>query len=169
MNEIAPVTYGDVFDRLERDNVRYVVAGGVAVVLHGYIRPVADLDIVIDPTPTEADRAMRALTLAGFVASIPLPLSVLTVMRMFDSRRREIDVFVRYLIPFGELWANSERARVGHSVARVMSLDHLLREKRMNGRGRDLLDIEGLLALKVSGSNRSTGAVVDTGERDESA
>jgi len=142
----TPASYSDVFDRLERDQVRYVVVSGMAVVLHGYIRPVADLDIVIDAAPHEVRKAMHALTLAGFVPSIPLPLSALTVLRMFDSAEREVDVFVRYHIPFDELWASSERVRVDASTARVVSLEHLLRAKRIHGRPHDLLDIEGLLA-----------------------
>ncbi|HWN45537.1 MAG TPA: hypothetical protein VNW71_25155 [Thermoanaerobaculia bacterium] len=151
MNWTTPAGYGDVFERLERDHVRYVVASGSAVVLHGYIRPVADLDIVIDAAPHEARKAMHALTLTGFVPSIPLPLSALTVLRMFDSAQREVDVFVRYCIPFDELWASSERVPVGVSIARVISLEHLLRAKRITARPHDLLDIEALLALKVPG------------------
>jgi hypothetical protein len=169
VNRTTPVTYGGVFDRLERDHVRYVVVGGIAVVLHGYIRPVADLDIVVDAAPDEARRAMRALTLAGFVPSIPLPLSAVTVLRMFDPAQREVDVFVRYCIPFDELWASSERVRVrvGAGIARVASLEHLLRAKRFNGRPHDLLDIAGLLALEVPDRDRITDASVDAGERDE--
>jgi hypothetical protein len=151
VNWTTPESYGDVFDRLERDHARYVVVSGMAVVLHGYIRPVVDLDIVIDVASHEARTVMHALTLTGFVPSIPLPLSALTVLRMFDSAQREVDVFVRYHIPFDELWASSERVPVGVSIARVMSLEHLLRAKRITGRPHDLLDIEGLLALKAPG------------------
>ena len=143
----APEIYSDVFERLERDGVRYVVVSGVAVVLHGHARPVADLDIVIDPAPEEAARALRSLAAAGFVPSIPLPLAVLSVLRMFDRAGREVDVFARYCVPFAELWAASERRRVGEAAARVVSLEHLLRAKRANGRPHDLLDIKGLLSL----------------------
>lgn len=146
---MTPAIYADVFDRLERANVRYVVVSGIAVVLHGHIRPVADLDMVIDAASHEARSAMHALMLAGFVPSIPLPLSALTVLRMFDPVQREIDVFVRYHIPFAELWESSERVRVSAGTARVASLEHLLRAKRITGRPHDLLDIEGLLALEV--------------------
>jgi D-serine deaminase-like pyridoxal phosphate-dependent protein len=148
-NLASPETYRDVFDRLERDGVRYVALSGVAVVLHGYARPVADLDIAIDPAPEEAARALRTLACAGFVPSLPLPLSMLSVLRMFDPAGREVDVFVRYHIPFDEMWAGSERSGVGSSSARVVSLEHLLRAKRINGRPHDLLDIAGLLALKA--------------------
>ena len=146
---ISPETYCDVFDWLEREEVRYVGVGGIAVVLHGCARLVADLDIVIDPAPEESDRALRALLRAGFVPSLPLPLSMLTVLRLFDRAGREIDLFVRYQICFEELWAGSERRRLGCSVARVMSLEHLLLTKRLDGRPRDLLDLADLLALKA--------------------
>lgn len=167
--ELTTETYGDVFDRLERDHVRYVVVSGVAVVLHGYVRPIADLDLVIDPAPDEAGRAMRALNALGFVPSIPLPLSMLSVLRMFDQSQREVDVFVRYHIPFEELWASSERVCVGNGVARVASLEHLLRAKRITGRAHDLLDIEGLLALEAAARVRAVDAPAATVGRVEPA
>lgn len=143
--------YSDVFDRLEHDNVRYVIVSGVAVVLHGYLRPIADLDIVIDRTADQARHAMLTLTAMGFVPTIPLPLDMVTVLRMFDERNRELDVFIRYHIPFEALWSDSRLVRVGDSLARVASLEHLIRAKRVNGRPHDLQDIEGLLAIAKPG------------------
>ena len=141
-------TYVDVIEQLERDQVRYVIVGGVAVVLRGHVRPIADLDLVIDPDPVEADRAVRALTAVGFVPTIPLPITMLTVLRMLDQNHRELDIFIRYHIPFDELWRDSVRLPFGGSVANVASFDHVLREKRYNGRPDDLRDMEALLALK---------------------
>ena len=144
----SPATFSDVFDALESNSVRYVVVSGVAVVLHGHIRPIFDLDIVIGPTLDEQNRALQALIQAGFVPSIPVPLSMLTVLRMFDQSAREIDVFVKYHIPFNELWATSQQMGVGDRMARVASLEHLLRAKRITGRPHDLMDVEGLLAIQ---------------------
>jgi hypothetical protein len=168
VNSATPEIYCDVFDRLERERVRYAVISGVAVVLHGHVRPIFDLDIVIDLAPDEASRAMRVLASSGFVPSLPIPLSMVSVMRMFDRSQREVDVFVRYHIPFDELWTNSQHLRVSDSsVARVISLEHLLRTKRVNGRPHDLLDIEGLLALKsVQESDRVSEVNTDAVEQD---
>ena len=150
MNDFAtPETYSDVFERLELDGIRYVVISGVAVVLHGHARPIADLDIVISPAPGEGDRALRALALAGFMPSLPLPLSMVSVLRMFDAAGREVDLFVRYHVPFDEMWAGSEQRAVGGGIVRVVSLEHLLQAKRINGRPHDLLDIDALLALNA--------------------
>ena len=41
---------------------------------------------------------MHALGLAGFIPSIPLPLEMVSVLRLFDRLSREVDVFVRYHI-----------------------------------------------------------------------
>lgn len=149
MSANTPAVYGDVFDALERNRVPYVVVSGVAVVLHGHIRPVFDLDIVISALPDEQNRALQTLMQAGFVPTIPVPLNFLTVVRMFDESAREIDVFVRYHIPFDELWESSQEIRVGDQVARVVSLADLLRAKRITGRPHDLADVEALLALKA--------------------
>jgi hypothetical protein len=143
-----PAAYGDVFDALERNCVRYVVVSGVAVVLHGHVRPVFDLDIVIAASAEEQNRALQTLMHAGFVPTIPVPLSFLTVLRMFDQSAREIDVFARYHISFNELWADSEQISVGDHTARVASLEHLLRAKRITARPHDLMDVEALLALR---------------------
>ena len=128
MNSVTPATFSDVFDLLERANVRYVVVSGVAVVLHGYDRPLADLDIVISAQPGEPERAQHALMMGGFVPSIPVPLAMLRVLRMFDQSAREVDVFVRYHFPFDELLADSETMTVGASSIRVASLEHSFRK-----------------------------------------
>ena len=39
--------YEEVFKILNKKRVRYVVAGGIAVVLHGFARFTADLDIIL--------------------------------------------------------------------------------------------------------------------------
>ena len=145
-NAESPTKFRDVFEQLESGAARYVVVSGVAVVLHGHNRPVLDLDIVIDPTPVEAERVMRILTFAGFAPSIPLPLQMVTVLRMFDSTLREIDVFVRYSIPFAELWRDAKVVEVADQTVRIASFDHLIQLKQFNGRPHDLEDIEGLIA-----------------------
>jgi hypothetical protein len=147
-NPVTPATFSDVFNLLERANVRYVVVSGVAVVLRGYDRPIADLDIVISAQPGEPERAQHALMLGGFVPSIPVPLAMLRVLRMFDRSAREVDVFVRYHFPFDELLADSEMMNVGAGSIRVASLEHLLAAKKITGRPHDLEDVAALTSLK---------------------
>lgn len=158
MKPSSPEIFEDVFERLERDGVRYIVISGVAVVLHGHVRPIVDLDIVVDPAPVEANRALFALVGSGFVPSLLLPLSMLSVLRLFDQTGREVDLFLRYHIAFDAMWTASRLMSVGQKLARVSSLEHLLHAKRINGRPHDLLDIAALLALKAGGSELEESA-----------
>lgn len=144
----TPETFCDVLEQLNRANVRYVVVSGFAVVMHGYKRDIIDLDIVVDPSPMEAQRCMHALALAGFIPSIPLPLEMVAVLRLFDRLSREVDVFARYHIPFEALWSSSESVPVGNQVARIAALEHVVQVKRIQNRPHDLADIEALMQLK---------------------
>jgi len=144
----APETFCDVLEHLNRENARYVVVSGFAVVMHGHKRNIVDLDVVVDPSPQEAQRCMHALALAGFIPSIPLPLQMVSVLRLFDRMSREVDVFVRYYIPFEELWSNSESVKVGNQTARIAALEHVVQVKQTLSRPHDLADIEALMHMK---------------------
>src|SRR5687768_14933772 len=99
--------YEDVLVALADAGVRFVVTGGVAVALHGFDRPVPDLDIVVDPEPRNLDGVALCLAGMGFRATLPLPLSAVVVMRTLDGKGREVDINRIYTIPFQEL---AERA-----------------------------------------------------------
>jgi len=50
-----------VIKALNEAEVRYLVAGGLAVVAHGYLRFTADLDIILQLEKSNLDRALEAL------------------------------------------------------------------------------------------------------------
>ena len=50
-----------VFRSLRRHDVKYVVIGGIAAVLHGVPRATFDLDILIEAMPENAQRLLDAL------------------------------------------------------------------------------------------------------------
>ena len=144
----TPESFCDALEVLNRENLRYVVVGGFAVVMHGANRDISDLDIVIDPSPNEPQRCMHALALAGFIPSIPLPPQLLTVVRLFDQVAREIDVFVRYKIPFEELWSNSKLVMVGNQTARIAGLDHIQQANRAYNNANNRGDVEALMRAR---------------------
>lgn len=55
-----------VFQALQAASVRYLVVGGVAVVLHGHPRFTADLDLVVALEPGNARAAVEALAGLGY-------------------------------------------------------------------------------------------------------
>ena len=153
-----------IFEALDRGHVRYVVVGGVAVVLHGHARLTADLDLVVDLSPSEARRAIDTLAGLGFRPRAPVdPFGFadpetrarwiaeqgMQVFSMWDPTdpMRSVDLFVDNPIDFEELWARSELVPLVGATARVVSIPDLIRLKRLAGRPEDLLDIEALEAI----------------------
>jgi hypothetical protein len=137
--------FDDVLARLADDRIRFVVTGGRAVVFHGYDRPIADLDIVVDSNLNEAALAIQCLESMGFRATIPLPLDFVVVLRMIDGHGREVDVNVRYLIPFVSLLKRAEHFVIEEREVAVISRADLIDIKQRRGRDYDLSDVAHLL------------------------
>jgi hypothetical protein len=54
-----------VFASFQKNDVKYVVIGGIAAVLYGIPRATFDLDILIEPSAENAQRLLRAMMEAG--------------------------------------------------------------------------------------------------------
>lgn len=160
--------YEPIFQTLNARGVRYLVVGGVAVVLHGYARLTVDLDLVVDLTTEQALKAVMALADLGFRPRLPVEPEAfadprqrrdwvqsrnLRVFSMFDPADplREVDVFVEEPMPFEELWARSVEMPLGTTTVRVVSLDDLVEMKRRAGRARDLEDVAALEEIHRDG------------------
>jgi predicted nucleotidyltransferase len=160
-----PVMFEAVFRALNDRGVRYLVAGGVAVVLHGHMRYTKDLDLVVDLAPHQATAAIETLSALGLVPSVPVdPLAFadaetrqawvhekgMTVLslRHPDDIRLVVDLFVEPPADFEMLWDASDEMPLETTTVRVISLDDLIAMKRNVGRPRDMLDVDELEQIK---------------------
>lgn len=160
--------FEDLFRRLDGDNVRYVVVGGLAVVLHGHPRMTAGVDLVVDLEKDEATRAIRSLTAIGLRPRVPVDPEAfadpaqrtrwieergMMVFNLYDPSDplRSVDLFVESPIPFHELWARSREIELPAGAVRVASIDDLIDMKKKAGRPVDSADIEALEELKRGG------------------
>lgn len=150
-----------LFDTLNRAQVRYVVVGGVAVVLHGYARLTGDVDLALDLRPAEATRAVEALTRFGLRPRLPVdPLAFadpvaragwvrekhLRVFTFLDPTDPllVVDCFAEDLLPFEDLWQRSAVMPLATTTVRVASIPDLIALKRRAGRPQDREDIAAL-------------------------
>jgi Nucleotidyl transferase AbiEii toxin, Type IV TA system len=161
------VSAGDfdlIFDALQLGRVRYLVVGGVAVVLHGHPRFTADLDLVVALDPENARAAIAALARLGYRPRAPVDGALfadpearqgwidekgLTVFTLWSPEHpaTEIDLFVREPFPFGAAWARATMADLGGVKVPVASIEDLVALKRVAGRPKDLEDIRVLEAI----------------------
>ncbi|MCC6644932.1 MAG: nucleotidyl transferase AbiEii/AbiGii toxin family protein [Polyangiaceae bacterium] len=153
-----------IVSALDESGARFVVVGGLAVVLHGHARLTADVDLVVDLSPGEAIKPVAALTRLGMVPRAPVAArdfadpearrrwseeEGMKVFSLWDPRAplREVDLFVEPPIPFEDLWARSVEVTLAGRRVRVASLSDLIAMKRLAGRPKDLEDIAALTAL----------------------
>ena len=133
----------DVFSSFQEHEVKYIVIGGIAAVLHGVPRATFDLDILIEPTPVNAQRLLDALMNAGlYTASLTsveeLLAHEITVFK--DRVRIDVQTSTPGLV-FEDAWRNRETMEYQGQVFHVVSRDDLIASKRAAGREVDLEDV----------------------------
>lgn len=157
-----------VLTPLEQAGVRYLVVGGVAVVLHGYLRTTLDLDLVLQLQRDNLDLALEALAGLGFQPQAPVPLSAFADPRIRESWLREknmtvfslwhpdhpgfaLDLFIQEPFDFDAAYSRAVRVSLQEIQVTVVSRDDLVAMKRAAGRARDLEDIAALDELAEDG------------------
>ena len=132
-----------VFLSLHRHNVRYLVIGGIAAVVHGVPRATFDLDILIDTTLENAELLLVALRDAELGTAFQIEADELlsNEITIFQDRVR-IDVQTRTPgLNFADAWKNKEIIHYRDHVFYVVSREDLVKAKRASGRNVDLEDI----------------------------
>jgi hypothetical protein len=133
----------DVFASFQKHNVRYVVIGGIAAVLHGVPRATFDLDILIEATPENAQKLLDALLEAnlGTASMITAEELLAHEITIFQDRVR---IDVQTLTPglkFEDAWQNKEIMDYQGQNFFVVSKHDLIASKKAAGREVDLEDI----------------------------
>jgi predicted nucleotidyltransferase len=154
-----------VLAALEGAGVRYLIVGGVAIVLHGHLRTTLDLDLVVQLQEENLLKALRALALLGFEPRAPVPLEALADpstrqmlirdknMIVFSLWHPEeygfaIDLFVEEPFDFEAVYQRALVVQLPTSLATVIGLEDLIQMKRSAARPQDMADVEALLRLQ---------------------
>jgi len=136
----------DVFKSFQQHEVRYIVIGGVASVLHGVPRATFDLDILIDPTEDNALRLLSALVDAGFGTATMANAQEIVAheITVFNDRVR-IDVQIRTPgVSFADAWRLRKTVTYQGQDFFILSKEDLIASKQASGREVDLEDIHML-------------------------
>jgi len=155
----------ELLSALAEGQVQYVLIGGMAVQLHGYMRSTFDIDLVLAMNDGNLVRFIDTAKRFGLVPSIPVPIDSLRNAAQIDQWHREkgmlafalrepqvgggvVDILVRPEVPFEQLMNNAVAGQLFAQQVWIACIDDLLTMKRVANRPKDLLDIAALEKIK---------------------
>lgn len=159
-------TVETIIRRFNEAGVRYLIAGGFAVIAHGYTRLTMDLDLILNLEPENALKALEILKAEGYAPKIPVPIEQFADAELRHNwvenrnmvafplwselhRMTGIDLFVTELLDFERAFSDRLIAQLGPDLdANFVSFDDLMVLKHAASRPKDLQDIYYLQNLK---------------------
>jgi hypothetical protein len=137
--------FRDLFSAFNAASVRYLLVGGYAVGFHAEPRFTKDLDVWIEASPSNAQRAYDALRAFGApvgelsagdlagpdrILQIGVPPNRIDVVTSIDG------------VQFDTAWAERVETQYGDQTIQVIGRAELVANKLASGRPQDLLDVE---------------------------
>jgi len=137
----------DLLRELTVQQVRFVVAGGVAAVLHGVERTTMDLDIALEMSKENVARFANAASTLGLRPLVPVPVEALAdpeaVRQMVEEKNaivfmladpamplRKVDVFLTSELSYENLMTDAVSVEIPGIPLRIVSSKRLIALKR---------------------------------------
>ena len=149
---LEPLEEGQILARLNQARLPYVVVGGFAVIVHGYLRTTEDLDVLVPATRKVGAQLERLL--GGWPATrmdgSPFPAILFDGEHHIRARTPDgiIDFIPEGLPPldFDGVHASARPVEIVGEATRVCDLAHLVAFKRLADRPQDRADLAELEA-----------------------
>jgi hypothetical protein len=143
--------YEKLLAKLARADIKFIIVGGVAVALNGFVRTTEDVDILVEASAENVTRLLnelgnfgeghaRELSPADFSDSEgairiieDFPLDVFTIMR---GKR------------YADLFGTTKTRRIDDVVVRYLNAEALIALKSDSQREQDRIDVSALQSLK---------------------
>jgi hypothetical protein len=127
-------------------DVRYVVIGGIAAIVHGVPRTTFDVDLLIEASEPNAARLLKALEAAGIdSAALTTPQQLLAheITIFKDVVRVDVQTSTPG-VSFADAWHRRVEREVSGVPYWILSKPDLIAAKRAAGRPKDLEDVRVL-------------------------
>ena len=153
-----------VFSELNKAKVKYLVVGGVAVNLYGYLRFTGDLDLLItldEENVSKMDKLMKKLK---YSERLPVSISALSDEKQVKKWIKEknlkaytfnppknnllqIDIIIEDSLKFEIYEKNKKVKTMGNLKIPVVSIEDIIKMKKKANREKDVLDLKVLKYL----------------------
>ena len=157
--------YERILRELQRQKVRYLVVGGLAVNLHGYDRVTADIDIILSMTDANIKRFIAMAKKLRMKPRVPVDVEDFADkklrrqwikeknMKAFlisnpENPAEHLDVIIVHPVDFSKAYKRHERIKAGDLRIPLMAITDLISMKEFAARDKDLIDIKALKRIK---------------------
>lgn len=158
------IIYEEILREFQKQKVKYVLVGGIAVNLLGSLRNTADMDILVEMSDKNLAKVVRILKRQGYRVKQPVdPMGIADKktredwinnkhMKAFNFYKqdelKEVDIIIESPVSFKEAKKDSVRIKGGDITLSVISIDNLIKMKKNSGRPLDNLDVKELKKIK---------------------
>ena len=154
-----------IFSELNKAKVKYLVVGGMAVNLYGYVRFTGDLDIILLLSEQNLEKISKVMGKLGYAERIPVKVTELKDLQRVKKWLKEknmqafsfvpqkdsplqIDIIIKESLGFEEIYKRKCMKKSGKINIPVVSVGDLVKMKKTANRPQDRIDVEALKNLK---------------------
>jgi hypothetical protein len=147
-----------LFSSLNKENVKYMVAGGVAVNLYGIERATADIDIILMLNDKNLSQFVKVAKRLALKPKLPVKIEDfidsnkrrewiknknMKVFSLYDTKNPFflLDVFVEIPFNFNEVYRQRKRIKFEDTTIPVVPIKELINMKEKSNRPQDKADI----------------------------
>lgn len=149
MGNLFNPDFRDFIKALHKHHVDYILVGGYAVILHGYERVTADLDIWVRCNEENYKKLQQTFLTFG------MPMFDMTLANFLDIKKWDvfrfgkkpvaIDIMTKVKgLDFDEAFRSAAIIVPDNLEIRLIQYEHLLIAKKEAGRAKDIDDLENL-------------------------
>ena len=148
MGNIFNDDFRDFLKAVNDKEVEYILVGGMAVILHGYVRGTGDMDLWVNKTEANYKKIVNAFNAFGmpvFDMTMDLFIGETSDVWSFGREPVKIEILTNVKgLDFEEAFSQSQIFNESDLQIRLLNLRTLIISKKAAGRFRDLDDIEQL-------------------------
>lgn len=150
MRTIFDANYIDLINLLNEKKAKFVLVGGLAVVVHGIFRTTKDMDIFFEGSKENSEKVLEAINAFGF-SSLNFKLEDLMDTNGYiqlGNQPVRIDLFNSLPgLEFNEVFEEAFFHEEDAVKFKVIHINHLIKNKNTVGRLQDLDDVKKLQKL----------------------
>ncbi|OGX30368.1 MAG: hypothetical protein A2705_04770 [Omnitrophica WOR_2 bacterium RIFCSPHIGHO2_01_FULL_52_10] len=159
------IIYEEILREFQKQRVKYVLVGGMAINMLGSLRSTADMDILVEMSDQNLKKVIKILIKNGYKVKQPVdPMGMADQvtrrdwiqnkhMKAFnfykDRELKEVDIIIKTPVSYEEARKTALTIKCGRLTLPVISIEHLITMKRKSNRPVDKLDIQDLKRIKT--------------------